>query len=170
MIYNAKEVPVRRLLLLLLLCPLVLLAKPAQDKWHLTVGADVGYDSNVFSLSDSDLDKFDDGNQNLSFIESSDDMILVPSADLSRTFRYGKLRLTPKLKADYRLYTSNDDKSRASVLTSVKGEYRHWNATLTAAAYPNIYIRNYKDKDGTGTSEKMIYDKNLYKLSVGTRL
>jgi hypothetical protein len=160
----------RRLLFVLILLPLLLSAKaPHREKWQLSVGADIGYDNNVFSLSDSDLDKFDAGDPSFEFMESSDDVVLSPSASLSRTWKWRKINLTPTLKGDYKLYTANSDKSAASVLASLKCEYRRWNATLTVATYPDNYVRNYVDKDGTGASEKYDYDKNLYKFSCGTR-
>jgi hypothetical protein len=154
----------RRLLVFLLLAPIILCAAPKKKApWQLSLGTDLGYDTNVFALSDSDIDKFDDGNTNFSFAESSDDMIISPSAKLSHDWKWRRITFTPSVQGDYTLYTSNSDKSKWSALTAIEGQYRKWDAKVWYGYYPENYVRDYKDRDGSGANEPYKYDKDLFK-------
>jgi hypothetical protein len=154
----------RRLCVIMILLPLLLTAKASKNAWHCTLGTDFGYDANVFSLSDSDLDKFDAGNQGFSFMKSSDDMIVRPSLLTERTWKIGRIRWTPSLKGDYSLYMSNNDKSKWSCLAALEGEYRKLSVKAYYGYYPDNYVRNYNDQDSPGSpSRQYAYDKDLYK-------
>ncbi len=139
--------------------------------WELSGSLETTYSNNAFNLSDKDLESHEDGDEDLSFVDTSDDMMLKPSIDVKYKFELGKrkhLRLSSKL--NYIAYTNNTDKSKYSSLSYV--EYRNDKLTLKGiyAFYADNYSRQYKDRDGTDEYEEFAYDKDQFKLSAKYRI
>lgn len=148
----------------LLLClPLLSFA----GNFSLQTGTDATYTDNAFQLSDHDLDRFDDDNSALSYIETSDDFILKPYLKAMYDTKWAGLQISPSMKGQWQQYCSNTDKSKYYLLSSIDFSKKQWDLNLTYGYYPNNYLRQYKDTDGTGSLEKYEYDKNLYKAEVG---
>jgi len=123
-------------------------------------GATFTYDDNVFNLSDSDLDHFDDGS--FDWAETSDDFVTGAWLRVQRQFQVGDVYLTPVVKGAYSLYTSNGDKSTGSMLAGVQTDWRKLSVNAYYGYYPHNYLRTY-DEDYT-------YDKNMYKLDGSYRI
>ncbi len=139
--------------------------------WEMSGNLGTTYTNNAFNLSDRDLESHEDGDEDFSFVETSDDMILEPSFDVKYKFDLGKrshLRLSTKLK--YVAYTNNTDKSKYSSLSYI--EYRKDKLTLKGvfAYYADNYSRQYADGDGTDEYEEFAYDKDQFKLSAKYRI
>lgn len=126
------------------------------------------YSDNVFNLSDKDLDLHDAGT-GFAYIETSDDMINSSRLSIYNRTQVGKIRYDLYVRGTYDAYLKNSDKSQASVSTGFGINTRNFNTSLMYGYYPDNYVRNYKDKDGTQDYEMFEYDKNLYKLSAEYR-
>jgi hypothetical protein len=153
----------RLLLIWLVLC---ITAVALQAATALTFSSDFVYDGNVFQLSDYDLQRFDNGEGNLQFIKTTDDMIWQTSARAENSFKLNNIGVTPSFKVAGYLYGSNTDKSNYSVLGNVALRLQKNILNLSAGYYPDNYLRQYADNDGTGGYEKFAYDKNLFKADL----
>lgn len=141
------------------------------NPWQLTTSLKVGYDSNVFKLSDDDCDLAEDGSPDFAFVEATDDLTLSPKMELHKRFRIKKgVYLTPFVEGAYTMYTQNTDKYKwdmrggASFYTgdlSLRGWYGY---------YPHNYVRQYVDRDATKELEDYTYDKNSLSLEAVYRL
>ncbi|MBW6515366.1 MAG: hypothetical protein K0B81_01960 [Candidatus Cloacimonetes bacterium] len=133
-----------------------------------TFGLTFGYNDNIFSLSDYDRDRFDDGEQILSFIETADDLIINPSLRLRYPINFGELTVEPYINANYYQYLSNSDKSNFSILTALFNSYQGFNLNLYYGYYGDLYARDYRYRDPETSEpidyEKFEYEKNLYRL------
>ena len=129
-----------------------------------TVGLSFGYNDNVFALSDYDLDRFEEGNEIFSFMDTSDDLIINPSLQMRYPFFFGDLRMEPYLNANYYQYLNNTDKANYSILSGLFNSYKQFNLNLYYGYYGDLYVRDYRDNDGTTEYEKYEYEKNLYRI------
>ena len=68
-----------------------------QAQLETTVSLTGTYSDNVFQLSEHDLQRFDQGHQNLSFVNTSDDLSLALKADLAWPLRYKWWKFTPSV-------------------------------------------------------------------------
>lgn len=124
------------------------------------------YQSNIFELSNSDLDTYEDGDASFSYIESADDVALINSLSLDYGFRYHKIRFTPNIKISADRMLSNPDKSNYAWLAGMDWKYRSWFGSVEYANNLQNYTRKYTDTDGTGNQEKFEYDKDQIKVTV----
>jgi hypothetical protein len=131
---------------------------------QLTVGTSIRYNDNVFSLSDYDMDRFDSGHENFSFIKTADDLIVNPYLQIRYPFSLGELTLTPYLNANHYQYISNPDKTNYSILSALFSQYKNFNLNLYYGYYGDLYARDYLDRNGSDVYEKFEYEKNLYRL------
>lgn len=126
------------------------------------------YDNNVFNLSDSDINRFEDGFA-YNYVESSDDLVNDIQIGISNTYRFDQLRLSPFIKTTYSTKFNNNDKNSLSFLI---GSYNKWNNlrfNISYGYYPQNYLRKYTDTDGTSDYEKFEYKKNLYRFTTSYR-
>ena len=134
------------------------------SKLDLTTGLAIRYSDNVFSLSESDRERFDQGSSALSFIDSADDLVFNPYLRGRYTMNFGNYTLTPYFNFNYYHYTQNNDKSNYSILTGLFNSFGIFNVNLYYGYYADLYVRDYVDLDGTGEYENFTYEKNLYRL------
>ncbi len=159
-----------RPIIMMLMCVLVLGigVLQAQIEGSVTLGAQ--YTDNVFSLSDYDFDRYNQNNDLLDFVETTDDLNLHGRIDLRYPVRYRWWRFVPSVTTSLARNLSNTEKYRNDVLTRLQVERYHWNATVLYGYYPHIYVRDYVDSDGTGELEKYSYERNLYRADANFRV
>ena len=139
--------------------------------WELSGKLETTYTNNAFNLSDRDLDAHEDGESNLSFVETRDDAIIKPTIDVKYKFNLGKrTHLKFSTNLNYIAYTTNTDKSKYSSISYL--EYRKNKLTLKGiyGFYADNYSRQYNDSDGTDEYEEFAYDKDQFKLSASYRI
>lgn len=129
-----------------------------------TVGSSFRYNDNVFSLSDFDMNRFEDGHQIFDFVDTADDLIINPSLRVRYPLEFGTLTITPYINANHYQYLNNPDKSNYSILTAIFNRYKSFNLNFYYGFYGDLYVRDYRDKDGTEEYEKFEYEKNLYRI------
>ncbi|HNX00117.1 MAG TPA: hypothetical protein PLE74_02650 [Candidatus Cloacimonadota bacterium] len=150
----------RKLYLLTILMVTII---PCFAKVSLELASDFTYDSNIYQLSDYDMDRYKNSEPTLSYINSADDVIWGSSLKLQYQTRWNNIRIRPSFKASANRFLDNVDKSNANGLATLALMHRFADLNLSYGYYPDNYLRKYKDKDGTGLYEKFQYDKNLYK-------
>lgn len=129
----------------------------------------IGYSDNVFQLSDYDLGRFNDNHPNFEYVETTDDLTLATSIDLSYPMRYKWWRFTPSVTATISQNVSNSEKYRRDAVVRMRVDRYYWNATLMYGYYPHIYIRDYIDTDGTGKLENYTYSRNLFRADLNVK-
>lgn len=122
------------------------------------------YDSNVFLLSDNDMERFENG-QAFSYIESSDDLIHNLNLRISNTYNYNSFRFSPFISTNYSLHTNNTDKNSYSLLLGSNNRWNKLSVNTSYGYYPQNYLRKYRDTDGTNMFEKFEYEKTMFRLT-----
>ncbi len=140
----------------------------AQVQGSIVFGAQ--YTDNIFALSDYDFERFDQNNSLLDFVETTDDLNLNARINLQYPMRYRWWRFVPSVSLNASQSVSNQDKHRSDLITRIRVERYHWNATLLYGYYPYIYVRDYVDSDGTGELEKYSYERSLYRGDANLRI
>ncbi|PID28989.1 MAG: hypothetical protein CSB55_02670 [Candidatus Cloacimonadota bacterium] len=139
---------------------------------NIKTGVNISWSDNVFNLSDSDKEKFEEGNNKFDFIETSDD--LKPEIYFDAEYKFDKKSpfrcFSPFGGISYVAYAKNTDKSKFSSDIGLKWEKRKLSLAVSYAYNPKIYTRNYIDKDGSGKSEKYEYEKNIYDFKCEYRI
>lgn len=133
------------------------------------IGLQVGYTDNVFQLSDYDLDRFDDAHPNFKYVDTSDDLSLTTNIDLSYPLRYKWWRFTPSVTANISQNVSNTRKYKRDAVIRMRVDRYYWNATVLYGYYPDVYIRDYVDTDGTGKLESYAYAKDLWRADLNIK-
>ena len=127
------------------------------------------YSDNVFELSDKDLTKFENGLPEFDYINTSDDFINAISLRTNLEKKIGGLRLRLLIKPKYSYYLSNNDKSSFSFLTGLLSSYDNYDLNFYYGYYPDNYLKNYEDRDGSQELEKYDYKKNLFKVTANRK-
>ncbi len=140
-----------------------IISKRIKD-FKLNIGSAFRYNSNVFSLSEYDIDRFDNDSGVFPFISSRDDLIVNPYLKMRYPINIGKLTMEPFINANYYYYASNNDKSNFSVLAALFNSIGSFNFNFYYGYYGDLYVRDYTDKDGTGELANFEYEKNLYRI------
>jgi len=141
------------------------LAQRVMTGFELSAGTTIGYNDNVFSLSEYDRQRFDEGNQALtSFVDSADDLIVNPYIRGRYPVNLGEYTVTPYINLNYYQYLNNSEKTNYSILSGLFNSYGNFNLNLYYGYYADLYVRDYSDTDGTEEYENFIYEKNLYRL------
>lgn len=135
-----------------------------------SVNVGMTYTDNAFQLSDYDLQRNEDGYPDMDFINSSDDLIFNTRilAAFNTHWRWWKIQ--PVVQFTGTQFISNTSKQQTNLLTGIKVSRRIGELALYYGYYPDIYIRNYIDKDGTGVSERFSYDRNHYRADLKANL
>lgn len=132
---------------------------------QITLGTSLRFSNNVFSLSEHDLQRFDEGDDRFDFIKTTDDLIINPSLRIRYPIGSGNFTVEPYLNANYYQYVSNTDKTNYGVLTGLFNSYKNFNLNLYYGYYADIYVRNYfTETANPATDQKFEYDRNLYRL------
>jgi len=147
---------------LLLIC--VWLPLGAQVEGSVTLSTQ--YSDNVFQLSEYDLDRFDQEHPNLEYVDTSDDLSLNTKVDVSYSFRHKWYRFEPSVTASFSQNISNTDKWRRDLIARFAVIRYYWDFKLLYGYYPNIYVRDYIDTDGTDELENYGYERNLYRADL----
>ena len=151
--------------LLILIC--VWLPLNAQIEGSISLSTQ--YSDNVFQLSGYDLDRFDQQHPNLEYVDTIDDLNLKAQVDLSYPFRHKWYRFEPSITASFASNVSNTDKWRRDIITRFAVIRYYWDFKLMYGYYPNIYVRDYVDEDGTGMLEHYGYQRNLWRADLNVK-
>jgi hypothetical protein len=138
------------------------------QSWDFNFGLGAGYDDNVLNYSDADLDQFDSTTLDSSGqfgIESKDDFILSPHAEIVYKTKAINHALHIGLDAGYNIFTKNDVKNYGNFGLWFR-EYLRKEAylQLSAAYIPDYYYRNLFINSGEYAKAK--YDK----IGLGAKL
>ncbi len=144
---------------------IVVLSVPLMAQTRVDVKYGLGYTSNIYELSESDQESFDEG-KDFQYIETSDDFIQKLGLGIVRTKRTKDFRYTPSLKMVQTLCLNNPDKNTFNVIGGINSRYKDIQTDFRYGYYPKNYVREYMDSDGSKEDEKYTYEKNLYKISV----
>jgi len=139
----------------------------AQLTGNLSLGA--GWTDNVFQLSESDLDRFNENHSSLAFAETTDDLSLSTRLELGYPLSYRWWKFTPGIVAQYSQNLSNTDKYRTDAAFKLRIDRYYWNAILQYAYNPHIYYRDFTDSDGSGNLENYSYSRNAYRVDAAVK-
>lgn len=139
----------------------------AQLEGELSLG--LSYSDNVFQLSEYDLTRWDEQHQNLSYVETSDDLTLSTRIDLAYPIHYKWWKFTPSVSGTINQNLSNTDKHRQDTILRCRVDRHYWSFTTLYGYYPYIYYRHFKDSDGSQELEKYAYERNLYRAELTLR-
>ncbi|MCL1827009.1 MAG: hypothetical protein FWG20_03110 [Candidatus Cloacimonetes bacterium] len=149
------------LLLLLTICNL-------HANLDIRLRATAEYDSNVFSLSDYDFDRFKEARA-FEYIETSDDFKQKFDIRVSSQAIYRDIKITPFAEYSFTNYMNNADKNLWNVLLGAAVVKDKFTVNGAYGYYPDTYLRKYFDTDGTTFNEKYIYDKMMWRVSSSYR-
>jgi hypothetical protein len=153
----------RYILFLFFLIPIYLIASP-----FISLKLSLDYDSNVFTLSDSEFDRFKDGLA-FEYIETSDDFTQTLNLRISDNYRLGEFTFGPYLNGSFTNHLQNSDKNSYSFLIGTTTRYEGFFLNTTYGYYPKNYLRKYIDTDGTGQNEDFSYEKMMWRFSSSYR-
>ncbi len=153
-----------------LILTLVLSSLLLYGNFSLTLKNHSTYTDNVFQLSEDDIDSHEDGHDKFSYIETRDDLINQTEASVFYRDNIGKFGYHFTVKGNYQAYLKNTDKSKYMLGAGLGFGYKNLDLDFFYGYYPDNYVRQYQDKDGTEEYEMFEYDKNLYKLDAQYRL
>lgn len=159
----------RRIMPIIMIMMFGVLNLPLLAQMDVSVGMGANYSDNVFRLSDYDLQRFEDQHPNLEYAKTTDDLSIKTNVDLAYAFRYKWYKIEPSITASFSQNVSNTEKWRRDVLTRLTIERYYWGVRLLYGYYPNIYVRDYVDTDGSGQLEQFGYERNLYRADVNVK-
>lgn len=148
---------------------LICLWQPLQAQMEGSLSLSAQYSDNVFQLSEYDLDRFDQQHPNLEYVHTSDDLSLNTRVDLKYGFRHKWYRIEPSVSATFTQNVSNTDKWRRDLIARLAVIRYYWDFRVMYGHYPNIYVRDYVDTDGTGDLEHYGYERNLYRADLNVK-
>jgi len=122
------------------------------------------YDSNIFTLSQNDLDRFQN-HQSFEYIKTTDDLKEKIDFRVSKKFVYHAHNITPFVQPTIILLMKNQDKQTHHFLSGFLYSYKGFSINSSYGYYPQNYLRNFLDQDGTQQNEKFIYDKMMWRFS-----
>ena len=129
-------------------------------------GVSTKYIDNIYNLSSQDIDKFDAGNNEFSYIETKDDLIINSYFNISRDFKSKNLEFSPFLSVHQHNYLQNNLKSTTSFKMRInKKLFNKIGIKFSYSYNPKIFVRKYIDQDGTGGYEDYQYDKQKFDLN-----
>jgi hypothetical protein len=142
------------------LIPLILFFSCIDAQVNIRFGISTKYTDNVFNLSSQDIDKFDEGNNAFSYIETRDDLIINSFFRISKDLKLKRFKLSPFLSINQHSFLENNLKSNTSFkLGFNKKILKKINLKFSYTYYPKIFVRKYIDQDGTKEYENYQYDK-----------
>lgn len=130
----------------LVLCTMVSVPLYAKNAWAYNFNLGAGYDDNVLNYSDADLDLFDSTAADSSGkfgIDSKDDFIISPKAEITYKTKMFKHSFHIGLDAGYNIFTKNDVKNYGSLGVWFKEYLRKGTYLQVFSSYiPDYYYRN----------------------------
>jgi len=166
---NGKVRFLRNVLPIIMLMLFGLMSLPLFAQMDVSVSIGANYSDNVFRLSDYDLQRFEDRHPNLEYARTTDDLSIKTKVDMAYAFRYKWYKIEPSITASFSQNVSNTEKWRKDVLARLAVVRYYWDAKLLYGYYPNIYVRDYVDTDGSGKLEQFSYERNLYRADLNVR-
>lgn len=145
-------------------CILLSLIISLNAESRIDLGMGLGYTNNLYELSDSDMDNFENSS-GFDYVETSDDFIQKLSLGYFYTYRSKDFRFSPSAKINSSFCLNNPDKNNVFLAGGFNSRYEKIQVDARYTFYPKNYVRMYKDSDGTGDLEKYTYEKNMYKIS-----
>jgi len=125
---------------------------------ELSIKLNLDYDSNVFSLSQTEQDE----GKGLAFVETTDDFIQRLKLRLSDKYTPGSITISPYIDVGYANYLNNTDKNNLSLLAGGSVRYDKMWINTTLGYNPNTYLREYSGRPYE-------YSKAMVRLSGGYR-
>ena len=126
------------------------------------------YDSNIYSLSEYDFDRFKDAAA-FGYIDTSDDFKQRIDLRLSTQQSIKNINITPFAGYSFTNFMNNNDKNSWSILVGANTNWKKLTLNGAYGYYPENYIRRYIDSDGTEAREKFEYNKMLWRLNSSYR-
>ncbi len=136
---------------------------PLSAQIEVDVTLETTYTDNVFQLSEYDLQRWQDENPRLDYVNTSDDLTAAVSIDAAYPFYYQWWKFTPSVTGTFSQNVSNTDKQRRDAIVRFRVDRYYWNFTALYGYYPHILVRSYVDTDGSGELEQFSYARNLYR-------
>ncbi|PKN80199.1 MAG: hypothetical protein CVU48_02840 [Candidatus Cloacimonetes bacterium HGW-Cloacimonetes-1] len=127
------------------------------------------FSDNVFQLSAYDFDRYDHNHPYLAYVTTTDDVTMGTNINLAYPMHYKWWLIEPSIDANLSHNLSNSEKYRRDVSTRLKIKRYKWDASLRYAYAPHIYVRDYKDSDGTHALEDYSYERNQYRADLNIR-
>ncbi len=124
------------------------------------------YTDNAFQLSDYDLQRNEEGHPDLDFVDSADDVTVRMRFNGAYDARWRWWLIQPQVQVSGARNAINSEKQRLDLTAGVKLNRRIGSLGLYYGYTPNVYVRNYKDSDGTGESEQFTYARNQYRADL----
>ncbi len=136
----------------------------AQTK--ISFGVSTKYTDNAFNLSSQDIDKFNDGDNSFSYIETKDDLIINSYFKILKNLKVLGINTNPFFTVHQHNFIQNNIKSTTSFKAGISKKISKKIATtFSYSYYPKIFVRKYLDQDGTGKYEDYQYDKQKFSLN-----
>lgn len=152
------------IMIITMLTLLFVLPLSAQLSTSVTIGAE--YTDNAFQLSEYDIQRYEEANQDMKFMEASDDVILKSRLSLGYEKQLGWWTLVPVFQGNIARNILNSDKQKLDMTTGFRLSRRLGELGVYYGYYPNVYLRDYVDSDGTDRLEPFEYAKNQYKADI----
>lgn len=135
-------------------------------KTNISFGVSTKYTDNPYHLSSQDIDKFNDGDNAFSYIETKDDLIINSYFNVSGKLKFKDFKISPFFSVHQHNFIENNLKSTTSFKIGISKKYLDkLSMTYSYSYYPKIFVRKYIDHDGTGKYEDYQYDKQKYAIN-----
>ena len=131
-----------------------------------SVSVSTSYSDNAFQLSEYDLSRYQDNNNLLSFVKTTDDLTIGTKVELAYPLHYRWWKITPSVIGNISQNVSNTEKYRRDAAFKVRVDRYYWNASLQYAHHPHIYFRDFNDNDGSDKLENYSYSRDLYRADL----
>jgi len=154
--------PIIMILTLIFLC----LTSTLLGEFYGSVDLGVRYTDNAFQLSEYDLNRYE---YDLEFVHQSDDVVLNTLLFAAYQTHWRWWKIQPFAQSNMSQNLLNPAKQRFDIMGGIKVIRKLGEAGVYYGYYPDIYIRDYNDSDGTNEMEKFSYDKNLYRADLKVR-
>ncbi len=169
--HKSKKAAYRKLksfrpIILIMLLALVGFSTELCAEFYGSIDLGLTYTDNAYQLSGYDLQRFEDGNPDLEFVNNSDDVVMNTMFYGAYLTQWHWWRIQPLLQCSVNQYILNPNKQRMSFLTGVKIFRRLGEIGFFYGYIPDNYIRSYIDTDGTDELEDFTYDRNLYRVDL----
>jgi hypothetical protein len=127
------------------------------------------YTDNAYQLSEFDINRFENGSTELDFVNNSDDVMLSTTLAGKYDLHYRWWLIQPGVGIHASQNLLNPDKQKADFTGSLKIMRRLGDLEVAYGYFPYIYLRDYRDTNGSELFEKFSYAKNQYRLRANLR-
>lgn len=153
---------------ILMILPFLLLwfAIPLAAQMSASIEVGSAYTDNAFQLSDYDIQRYESGNPDFKFMNASDDVILNAKVNAAYKMQWHWWYIQPSLQANAAMYMLNPEKQKFDSTIGLKISRRIGELGFHYGYYPEVYLRDYKDTDGTNQLQAFEYAKNQYRADI----